>query len=96
VDFLSSVFTWLGEREAGISAAVGIAAVIALATPATGGEYHYDRYDEEAEAREILADERLSADLRAGVKLEELFGKDELRALERGIRDWIRPGRPTD
>jgi len=25
VDFLSSVFTWLGEREAGISAVVGIA-----------------------------------------------------------------------
>ena len=25
MDFLSSVFTWLGEREAGISAVVGIA-----------------------------------------------------------------------
>ena len=30
VDFLSSVFTWLGEREAGISAVVGIAVLTGL------------------------------------------------------------------
>jgi len=30
VDFLSSVFTWLGEREAGISAVVGIAVLAGL------------------------------------------------------------------
>jgi hypothetical protein len=30
MDFLSSVFTWLGEREAGISAVVGIAVLAGI------------------------------------------------------------------